>query len=125
MYIKRGIEATIDAKLKQGKVLLVTGARQAGKTTALKHQLGNSFYSDYIASYLECDVRYLINVRDEAKFYSFMVACTARTGQLLNTYDIGNVIDVDHKMRVVMVCRTIPPTNLSCQCEAEALPELH
>ena len=26
---------------------------------------------------------------------------------------------------MVTVCRTIPPTNLSCQCEAEALPELH
>ena len=28
-------------------------------------------------------------------------------------------------MRVVMVCRTIQPTDLSCQREAEALPELH
>ena len=35
MYIKREIEATIDAMLKQGKVVLVTGARQVGKTTVL------------------------------------------------------------------------------------------
>ena len=28
-------------------------------------------------------------------------------------------------MGVVTAFRTIPPTNLSCQCEAEALPELH
>ena len=27
------------------------------------------------------------------------------------------------QMRVVTVFRTIPPTNLSCQCEAEALSE--
>ena len=57
----------------------------------------DSFYSDYVAAYLERDVRELINVKDEAKFYSFMVACAARTGQLLNTTDIANVVDVDHK----------------------------
>ncbi len=236
MYIKREIETTIDAMLKQGKVVLVTGARQVGKTTALKHHLGggfdyvsmddpreralaledavlffesralplivdevqrapelfpavkwvvdqsdekgqivltgsqtyhlmkgvseslagririiempplslrelmpscgsrnpyipspvkptepaftdiwdvihrgsmpglqneaiewDSFYTDYVSSYLERDVRELINVKDEAKFYSFMVACAARTGRLFNATDIGNVIDVDHK----------------------------
>lgn len=32
---------------------------------------------------LECDVRDLVNVKDETKFYSFMVACAARTGLLL------------------------------------------
>lgn len=57
----------------------------------------DGFYSDYEAAYLERDVRDLINVKDEAKFYNFMVACAARTGQLLNTSDIANAIDVDHK----------------------------
>lgn len=47
MYIKREIESTIDAMLKQGKVVLVTGARQVGKTTVLKQHLGNSF--DYVS----------------------------------------------------------------------------
>lgn len=237
MYIKREIEPTIDAMLKQGKVVLVTGARQVGKTTVLKQHLGNDFnyvsmenprdyllakedavlffesktlpliidevqrvpelfspikwivdqseekgrivltgsqtyhlmkgvseslagrvrilempglslrelsgnsssphpyvpevmadslnspltdvwdlihrgsmpelqdpnidwdlfYTDYVAAYLERDVRELVNVKNEAKFYSFMVACAARTGQLLNTSDIANAVDVDHK----------------------------
>ena len=57
----------------------------------------DSFYSDYVAAYLERDVRDLINVKDETKFYSFMVACAARSGQLFNATDIGNAIDVDHK----------------------------
>lgn len=57
----------------------------------------DSFYSDYVAAYLERDVRDLINVKDESKFYSFMVACAARSGQLLNASDIGNTVDVDHK----------------------------
>lgn len=237
MYIKREIEPTIDAMLKQGKVVLVTGARQVGKTTVLKQHLGNDFnyvsmenprdyllakedavlffeskalpliidevqrvpelfspikwivdqsgergrivltgsqtyhlmkgvseslagririlempglslrelsgnsssphpyvpevmadslnspltdvwdlihrgsmpelqdpnidwdlfYTDYVAAYLERDVRELVNVKNEAKFYSFMVACAARTGQLLNASDIANAVDVDHK----------------------------
>ena len=237
MYIEREIEQTIDAMLMQGKVVLVTGARQVGKTTALRHHLGagfdyvsmenprdyllakedaalffeshklpmivdeiqrvpelfspvkwvvdqseekgrivltgsqtyhlmkgvseslagrvrilempslslreiigdplsphpyipkkiiagersprgdiwrtihrgsmpelqnqdidwDSYYSDYVATYLERDVRDLVNVKDEAKFYSFMVACAARTGQLLNATDIGNTVDADHK----------------------------
>lgn len=57
----------------------------------------DSFYSDYVAAYLERDVRDLINVKDESKFYNFMVACAARSGQLLNASDIGNAIDVDGK----------------------------
>ena len=237
MYIKREIESTIDAMLKQGKVVLVTGARQVGKTTMLRHHLNDAFsyvsmenprdyllakedaalffesktlpliidevqrvpelfspvkwvvdqseekgrivltgsqtfhlmkgvseslagririlempglslrelssnssdphpyipkmvddsanpssadvwdvihrgsmpelqdpdidwdlfYADYVASYLERDVRALVNVKDEAKFYSFMIACAARTGQLLNASDIAKTVDVDHK----------------------------
>ena len=57
----------------------------------------DSFYSDYVSAYLERDVRDLINVQDETKFYSFMVACAARSAQLFNATDIGNAIDVDHK----------------------------
>ncbi len=55
------------------------------------------FYRDYVRAYLERDVRDLVNVRDEARFYNFMVACAARSGQLLNTSDIGKVVDADHK----------------------------
>lgn len=57
----------------------------------------DSYYSDYVSAYLERDVRDLINIKDESKFYSFLVACAARTGQLLNASDIGNAVDVDHK----------------------------
>lgn len=57
----------------------------------------DSFYADYVSAYLERDVRDLINVKDEAKFYNFMVACAARSGQLLNASDVGNAVDVDHK----------------------------
>ena len=57
----------------------------------------DSFYSDYVSSYLERDVRELINVKDEMKFYNFMVACAGRTGQLFNATEIAGAIGIDTK----------------------------
>ena len=42
MYITRNIEQTINRISSQFKVLLLTGARQVGKTTLLKHLAQNS-----------------------------------------------------------------------------------
>ena len=55
------------------------------------------FWSSYVQSYLERDVRALISVKSERKFYDFMVAAAARTGQLFNASDIANDIDVSYK----------------------------
>ena len=57
----------------------------------------DSFYSSYMSAYLERDVRDLLNVKDEMRFYNFVVACAARSGQLLNASDIGDAIGCDHK----------------------------
>ena len=43
MYIRREIERTIDEMLDEGKVVLVTGARQVGKTTVLREHLKGTF----------------------------------------------------------------------------------
>lgn len=56
-----------------------------------------SFYSSYIQTYLERDVRQIINLKDQRKFYNFMVAAAARTGQLVNASDMANDVDVDVK----------------------------
>lgn len=55
------------------------------------------YYTSYVKTYLERDVRQLLNLKDERKFYNFMIACAARTGQLLNATDIANTVDVDVK----------------------------
>ena len=55
------------------------------------------FYSDYVSTYLERDVRELVNVKDETRFYNFMVACAARTGQLFNASEVAAAVDTDHK----------------------------
>ncbi len=56
-----------------------------------------SFYSEYIRSYIKRDVRELINIRDELKFFDFLVACAARTGQLFNASDISSTVGIDSK----------------------------
>ena len=55
------------------------------------------YYASYVKSYLERDVRQLINLKNERTFYKFMIACAARTGQLLNLSDIADTVDIDVK----------------------------
>jgi predicted AAA+ superfamily ATPase len=52
------------------------------------------FYRSYITTYLERDVRELAQVGDEMKFYQFMQACAAMTGQLLNMASLARDIGV-------------------------------
>lgn len=54
------------------------------------------WYENYIRTYIERDVRQLINVRDLANFQKFVRICAARTGQLVNFTGIGNDCGIDH-----------------------------
>ena len=55
------------------------------------------FYEDYIRTYIERDVRQLINIKDENKFIKFITSVAARTAQEYNAFDIANDIGVDSK----------------------------
>lgn len=57
----------------------------------------DTYYTNYEKTYLERDVRDLVNVKDMSAFYRFLVATAARTGQLLNMSDIANDAGVDSK----------------------------
>ena len=59
--------------------------------------LWEPYYADYMRSYIERDVRDLLAVKDEAKFYRFVVACAARSGQLFNASGVGEVVGIDGK----------------------------
>lgn len=52
------------------------------------------YYETYITTYIERDIRQLINVQDELKFYKFIGNIAARTGQELNMTDICNEIGI-------------------------------
>ena len=55
------------------------------------------FYRDYIRTYLERDIRKIINLKDELKFRSFLVSLTARSGQIIVYEDIAKDVGVDIK----------------------------
>lgn len=53
------------------------------------------YYSSYIQTYLQRDVRDLANVGDEGAFLRFLRACAARTGQLLNRLELCRDSDIN------------------------------
>jgi predicted AAA+ superfamily ATPase len=52
------------------------------------------FYSSYLQTYLQRDVKDLAQVGNEAAFLRFLRACAARTGQLLNLTELARDTDV-------------------------------
>lgn len=55
------------------------------------------YYASYVRTYIERDVRSLLNVKSLDKFSKFMVQLAGRTAQLLNYAGIANDIGVDIK----------------------------
>lgn len=55
------------------------------------------FYRDYVRTYIERDVRKIINIKDELKFRSFLISIAARSGQILVYEDVARDVGVDIK----------------------------
>ena len=55
-----------------------------------------TWYSNYIQTYLERDVRTIKNVHDLSQFRLFLKMCAHRTGQLLNLSELGNDCGINH-----------------------------
>jgi predicted AAA+ superfamily ATPase len=55
-----------------------------------------TWYGDYVATYVERDARQLLNVRDLGAFRSFVRMCAARTAQLLNLSSLAADCGVTH-----------------------------
>lgn len=55
------------------------------------------FYPSYIQSYVERDVRQLVNIESLKTFQKFMQLCAGRTGQLLNISDLCNSCGIHRK----------------------------
>lgn len=56
-----------------------------------------SYYSNYIRTYIERDIRDLINIKNENKFVKFISSMAARTGQEFNASEVGAEIGIDNK----------------------------
>lgn len=55
------------------------------------------FYSSYLATYIERDVKELSDAIDSLKFLQFITAVAARCGQMLNVADIARDADINEK----------------------------
>ena len=54
-----------------------------------------TFFSSYLRTYIEIDVRKIINIQDEPKFLKFISSLAARTGQEFNASDIAKDVGID------------------------------
>lgn len=57
----------------------------------------DTFYSSYIQTYIQRDVKDILDISNEISFYNFLVALAARTGQLLNYADLARDVGIDNK----------------------------
>ena len=62
--------------------------------TLKEDQFWSLFYSSFVKTYIERDLRQLLNIGNELSFYNFLKVIAARTGQELNLSDISNVMDI-------------------------------
>ena len=54
----------------------------------------NAFYSAYLRTYIERDIRDLSSISNEMKFLNFIRVIAARTGQVLKYSEIANEVDI-------------------------------
>jgi len=74
-------------------------------------------YSDYYASYVERDIRQLINVRNHALFDRFVRLCAGRIGQVLNLSNLASDAGITHPtarewlslLETSFIAATLPP----------------
>ena len=55
------------------------------------------FYPDYIQTYVERDVRQIMNINELGLFQTFLTTVAARAGQLVNYSQIANQVGIDEK----------------------------
>lgn len=55
------------------------------------------FYSSYLRTYLERDIRDMITIKEETRFLTFISAVAARTGQELNYDNLAKDAQIDNK----------------------------
>lgn len=62
-----------------------------------KELLPEDFFGSYMQTYLERDIRDLVNIKNESKFLKFISCVAARTAQEVNLCDIARDVGVDGK----------------------------
>jgi len=93
----------------------------------------DNFYSDYVKTYIERDVRKLTQVADADSFLRFMVVCAAMSGQLLNISSLAKDVGISNPTaaRWLSILRTsgliylLQPYSNNAITRAVKTPKLH
>ena len=59
-----------------------------------KHLDSEKWYENYVFTYVERDIRSLLNVRNLRTFEHFLLLCASRSGQLLNYSDLSSALGI-------------------------------
>ncbi len=92
-----------------------------------------AWLSDYVATYLQRDVRQILNVTDLTAFAGFLRLCAGRTGQILNLSALGADAGVSHVtarswlsvLEASFLCVRLPAWHRSIVKQVARAPKLH
>ncbi len=92
-----------------------------------------TWYGNYIQTYIERDVRQIINVRDASTFRRFVALCAGRTGQLLNLSSLASDAAVSHTtargwislLEAGYLVRLVPPHHSNFNKRLVKTPKLY
>lgn len=62
-----------------------------------KKNIAKFFYPSYVRTYLEKDIRDLLQIKDQIRFTKFLKLCAARIGSLFNASELGAEVGVSSK----------------------------
>lgn len=89
--------------------------------------------SSYLATYVERDIRQLVNVTDTLAFRGFLALCAGSSGQLLNFSRLGADAGITHNtarawlsaMEASYICFRLPPKTSSTRKAVTKTPKLY
>ncbi len=91
------------------------------------------WFANYVQTYLERDVRQLLNVRDLSQFQRFLRLCAGRSGQLLNLSSLGDDAGLTHNtirewisvLEASFVVHRLPPHHQNFNKRLVKTPKLY
>jgi predicted AAA+ superfamily ATPase len=92
-----------------------------------------TWFANYVQTYLERDVRQLVNVRNLTQFQRFLRLCAGRSGQLLNLSALGDEAGVSHNtarewisvLEASFVIHRLPPQHRNFNKRLVKTPKLY
>ena len=87
--------ASINTQILRGAYPAIYTTHQKSLKSEINDQGGwQDWFASYVATYIERDVRQLLDIHDLTAFQGFMKLCAARTGRLVNISSLAGEVGV-------------------------------